>query len=626
MHHEVKSRTRRRDLRHRTGGIGVLAGLSMVGLSAASMPPAAAATTVVDSPAELAEAFQDISDLSSNIVVLGADIVVPATGPAIGVPTGRTVDLQLAGHRLEVTGVPEAAGIGVPSTAHLVISDDVGGGSLIATSQDDGAGIGGDRFADGGFVSINSGVVTATSQGHGAGIGGGDGGAFEGVAIQNGTTTATSIGDGAGIGGGRNGDGGLVGIATGADVTAESRGSGNGVGPGAGGHGFGPLDNAGSLTILQKGPLIIPADADVLNRGTLAGTGGFGGDGEINNLGAIRATLAVQPTVTVSGNNYLLTFDANGGEGEVPDDLRVYAPTLAAAGLVTPEERPTQTGFTFQGWYDEDENPLDDYRVLGEADGPRTIAYQARWWPTAEAPTLTGAETASFVVGEAATYVPIVRGFPAPTVTAEGLPDGLEIDPATYLITGVPAEGSEGTHVVVLTASNGVEPDATLTVTFEISPVPVTSFELDVSPREASAGDRLLISGSGLPQGVEVGLELASEPVELGTASVDAQGRFELTATVPDGTVPGDHQVVATATVRDEVLTESAGVRILPVEAPPSDDPTPDDTDPDDDGEENLPDTGSGLPIGLLIGAAALLLAGVTIVQRYSFSSSRPRR
>lgn len=581
-----------------------------MGLSATSMPPAAAATTVVDSPAELAEAFQNTSD-PYNLVVLGADIVVPATGPAIGVPTGRTVDLQLAGHRLDVTGTSQAAGIGVPSTAHLVISDDDGGGSLTATSPDDAAGIGGDRFGDGGFVSINSGTVTATSQGHGAGIGGGDGGAAEGVVIQSGTTTATSFGDGAGIGGGRNGDGGLVGIATGVDVTAESRGSGSAVGPGAGGHGFGPLDNAGSLTILQNGPLIIPADADFLNRGTLAGTGGLGGDGEINNLGAILATLAVQPTVTVSGNNYLLTFDANGGEGEVPDDLRVYAPTLAAAGLVTPDEQPTQPGYRFVGWFDDDGDQLNDHRVLGEADGPRILAYEAGWGQTAHAPTLTGAETASFVVGEAATYAPVVGGDPAPTVTAEGLPEGLEVDPATGVITGVPAEGSEGTHVVVLTASNGLEPDATLTVTIEISPVPVTSFELDVSPREARAGDRLLISGSGLPQGVEVGLELASEPVELGTATVDAQGRFEFTATVPGGTVPGDHQVVATATVRDEVLTESAGVRILPVEAPPSADPTPDDGD---DGEENLPDTGSELPLGLLIGAGTLLLAGVAIV------------
>lgn len=81
-------------------------------------------------------------------------------------------------------------------------------------------------------------------------------------------------------------------------------------------------------------------------------------------------------------------------------------------------------------------------------------------WTALTAATITGDSTATFVVGNEATWSPdTLDGTPAPTVTADELPDGLDIDEATGTITGTLT--AAGTTAVTLTAHNGYGVDAT---------------------------------------------------------------------------------------------------------------------------------------------------------------------
>ena len=95
-------------------------------------------------------------------------------------------------------------GLYVPVDKTLTIR---GSGSLAASSNGSGAGIGGGLWIDCGSIVIAEGTVTATGGTHAAGIGGGDRSACGDIAITGGTVVATGGTNAAGIGGGDAGAG-----------------------------------------------------------------------------------------------------------------------------------------------------------------------------------------------------------------------------------------------------------------------------------------------------------------------------------------------------------------------------------------------------------------------------------
>jgi hypothetical protein len=104
--------------------------------------------------------------------------------------------------------------------------------SLTATSDLDGAGIGGSQGGSGENITISGGRVTATGGGYGAGIGGGNNsGSGKNITISGGIVTATGDIYGAGIGGGNNGHGENITI-SGGTVTAKGSSGGAGIGGG----------------------------------------------------------------------------------------------------------------------------------------------------------------------------------------------------------------------------------------------------------------------------------------------------------------------------------------------------------------------------------------------------------
>src|SRR5205823_2589246 len=82
--------------------------------------------------------------------------------------------------------------------------------------------------------------------------------------------------------------------------------------------------------------------------------------------------------------------------------------------------------------------------------------------------------TPTFVVGAAGTLAVTATGFPTPTLTAAGLPDGVTFTDhgGTGTLDGTPTAGTGGDHTVTITAANGVGPGADLTFTLVVNESP----------------------------------------------------------------------------------------------------------------------------------------------------------
>ncbi|GAB2619754.1 Ig-like domain-containing protein [Pseudactinotalea suaedae] len=320
--------------------------LVVVGLIA-SVPPAAAADATVTTGAELVEAF-DCDGADTCTVTADADIV-SSQGPAVA--EGRTVTLDLAGHQVTISSQRDHAGIAVPPGAALVIEDSVGGAVLTTTGGAFGAGIGGDYLESAGAITINGGEVTAVGGGLAAGIGGG----------QEGGGGDVMIGSGAAV------------TASGASATSVA------IGPGSGGSGLGSLSNAGTVTIPAASYISIPEGVTVTNSGTLTGGGRLDNDGAIANTGIVDVD-----TLAVTGRHYLVSFDANGGDG-APEPLRLFAPTLEAGALTLPATAPTRPGHGFTGWFTSASGtgqPVTEQTVIGTGsatNAPLSVTLFAGW-------------------------------------------------------------------------------------------------------------------------------------------------------------------------------------------------------------------------------------------------------
>ncbi len=93
-----------------------------------------------------------------------------------------------------------------------------------------------------------------------------------------------------------------------------------------------------------------------------------------------------------------------------------------------------------------------------------------------QAPTITSAPSATFVVGKAGTTFKVTSaGFPEPKLTATGLPNGLTFTDngnGTATISGTPQAGAEGKIPVTFTASNGIGKSATQNFTLVLDQPP----------------------------------------------------------------------------------------------------------------------------------------------------------
>ena len=122
-----------------------------------------------------------------------------------------------------------------------------GTGSLTASSNGFGAGIGGGRVLDCGNIEIQGGTVTATGSLMGAGIGSGYQGTCKDITISGGTVEATGGYRAAGIGSGNGASCGIITISSGT-VTATGGSHAAGIGSGANGSSCGDITITSGVT------------------------------------------------------------------------------------------------------------------------------------------------------------------------------------------------------------------------------------------------------------------------------------------------------------------------------------------------------------------------------------------
>lgn len=194
-------------------------------------------------------------------------------------------------------------------------------------------------------------------------------------------------------------------------------------------------------------------------------------------------------------------------------------------------------------------------------DGTNGVAPDATW-PFAltvnEAPTLDAPATATFRVGTPGSTALDVDGFPAPVVTASGLPDGLSVNGAA--ISGTPANGTGGVYDVTLTADNGVGDDATDTVEVTVEEAPSVAGPAEVR-MVAGSPSTIVYAGGGFPEPT-LTLEGA---LPAGVTFVDnGDGTATLAGTPAVGSI-GSYSVTVTATNGvGGPATQTVGIEVVP--------------------------------------------------------------
>ena len=251
-----------------------------------------------------------INNTEDDLKITLSDVDIADTkgkAPLSASGTGDTT-IELDGNN-SLTGSGWSAGLerneekdsdGNVTSGKLTIQDEDKNGSLEATGNYGGAGIGGGNLKNSGEIEITGGTITATGALDGAGIGGGGSGGDGTVTISGGNITARGGSSdnpkaicGAGIGGG-GGYGNATVTITGDAVIEEATGGGACAGIGSGYYN-------------SKTDITISGNAEVKNaQGGAQGAGIGGGGGGLSTGGSIG-------TVTITDNAKV--DNATGGEG-----------------------------------------------------------------------------------------------------------------------------------------------------------------------------------------------------------------------------------------------------------------------------------------------------------------------
>lgn len=288
--------------------------------------------TVTGSNAGTSNVVDIINNTEDDLKITLSDVDIADTkgkAPLSVSGTGDTT-IELDGNN-SLTGSGWSAGLerneekdsdGNVTSGKLTIQDEDKNGSLEATGNYGGAGIGGGNLKNSGEIEITGGTITATGALDGAGIGGGGGGGDGTVTISGGNITARGGSSdnpnaicGAGIGGG-GGYGNATVTITGDAVIEEATGGGACAGIGSGYYN-------------SKTDITISGNAEVKNaqggaQGAGIGGGGFGGTGTVTitdnakvdnatggeGAAGIGSGVLGDVTVNISGN---ATVNAEGG-------------------------------------------------------------------------------------------------------------------------------------------------------------------------------------------------------------------------------------------------------------------------------------------------------------------------
>ncbi|SJN27499.1 5'-nucleotidase [Microbacterium esteraromaticum] len=200
-------------------------------------------------------------------------------------------------------------------------------------------------------------------------------------------------------------------------------------------------------------------------------------------------------------------------------------------------------------------------------------------------------------------------GEPAPTSVSISL-DGTELATGAIDASVVDTTDEAGRASLSFTAPEGVYGAQLLLVTVADTGtavmVPVTfgaappaEGTITLSKTKVAAGGTVTVSGEGFAAGDELTIELRSTPVQLGTATVAADGTFSATVTVPKNTAAGAHTI---AVIQSDGAEATAPLTVTAADGGPG-------SNPGDD----LATTGAD-SVPYLVLAALLLTLGLALV------------
>ncbi len=240
-----------------------------------------------------------------------------------------------------------------------------------------------------------------------------------------------------------------------------------------------------------------------------------------------------------------------------------------------------------------------NHTVLGDTTDVLTIEVTVLAAPA----LLSGTDPLEATVASALDRPLVVGGAPAPTLTATGLPTGVELvqdPPGQWHLVGVPAPGTGGRYEVALTADNGVLTPATATMTLTVLE-PVTQVVAPVANLRVGTPAVVTVRAHGgwpapaalrvegtLPAGLRFVDQGDGTGQVLGTPAVGTAGSWQVTIVGDNGV--GTARTTLTLTVTAPPATAPARTP-APAGAPA--DPTGATPAPVDT-EANGPTTGTG--------------------------------
>jgi hypothetical protein len=471
----------------------------------------------------------------------GSSSTLSVSAPPFGAVTAVQLDAGSTFHVTDVTaniiGAQGGAGIGGAAASASFIAD--GSAHVSSYGSDDnthggGAGIGGTAGQQGIHVTVAGSAQVSGSGGKGAaGVGGGFGAAGGDVHVAGGALQARQ--------------GGAV------DATAVQASS-IGAGENATALGFGGLqiDDGASIALDSDTPLVLPADAVVhnaggigMNPGSVDTTGhAVRGAGTIANSGTIDThdqdgapvdpDTLIDSSVKVTGNNYRIAVDANGGAITGADgtsrhllsnslgDLLGYSYSVAAPS----------DAVSFQGWNTKSDGTGTDVADLEQGDlstlgastdgTPVSATLYAKFVaeaveaPEPSAPELTDPFRATVKIGHRVRVVLAGASTGAATyrVVSGSLPKGVVLDRSTGVVSGVPT--TPGSWFAEIEATND---GGTSSTTVSIN-VPEVKDLLDtknhVAPVAVGAS-KVPLKVAGLKKGEHWTVKVDGKVVEHGT-------------------------------------------------------------------------------------------------------------
>ena len=189
--------------------------------------------------------------------------------------------------------------------------------------------------------------------------------------------------------------------------------------------------------------------------------------------------------------------------------------------------------------------------ALTASNGIGTAANQSFTLLVNQAPVITSAASAAFVLGRSSSFQVTTNGYPASELFETGsLPGGVTFTDngdGTATIAGTPASGTAGTYPLTITAANGIAPHASQSFVlsiYAITSAAATTFNVGTAGtfQVTTAGfppnPSVTVTAGSLPSGVTFTDNGDGTATLAGTPASGTGGTYPFTITATTGTAP----------------------------------------------------------------------------------------